>query len=117
MKTACAYSDRRCGRHRQRLLRCGRRYARPAAAGAHDGAERAEALCDLGDDHSAAVGRLGRGLSAARRRVRCAGRALSGRRGCGGVLAGAVLKKLPTKLLRVAFALFLVWGGVRLLLR
>ena len=35
----------------------------------------------------------------------------------GGVLAGAVLKKLPTKLLRVVFALFLVWGGVRLLLR
>ena len=33
------------------------------------------------------------------------------------MLAGAVLKKLPTKLLRVVFALFLVWGGVRLLLR
>lgn len=35
----------------------------------------------------------------------------------GGVLAGVVLKKLPTKLLRIVFALFLVWGGVRLLLR
>ena len=34
-----------------------------------------------------------------------------------GGAAGAVLKKLPTKLLRVVFALFLVWGGVRLLLR
>ncbi len=35
----------------------------------------------------------------------------------GGLLAGLVLKRLPTKLLRLVFALFLVWGGLRLLLR
>ena len=34
----------------------------------------------------------------------------------GGVVAGLLLKKLPTKLLHRALGLFILWGGLRLLL-
>lgn len=33
----------------------------------------------------------------------------------GGVVAGLVLKKLPTKLLHRALGIFILWGGIRLL--